>query len=260
MRRFGLAAALLCVATHAVAQSREPASKARVSSPSAATAHAPTAIGAETQAAQAHDGDRKPAEGAKKGPTVSRVSMPPKAPAENPPALRPESPDSHVGGTKASGGYMATGGRPKSGAPALAAEKSKPVVSGAEHMAAKPAPAGAHGPVPAPHGTPVTAAHAASPATAAPDPPAAVSAAVVKPPAAKGPVKLATVPGRLAAALAEFRPEPHGDERDGGAHGVGGSHAKGAESARPRIALTWPKARWRVEWPDADRVMVAWPE
>ncbi len=260
MRTFGLAAALLCVAAHAVAQSHEPASKAGASSPSAATAHAPTARGEETQAAQTHDGDQKPAEAKRKGPTVSRVSMPPKAPAENPPALRPEPPDRHAAATKASGGYEATGGRPKSGAPALVAEKSKPVVSGAQHMAAKPAPAAEHGTVPAPHGAPGTAAHGAAPATTAQDTPAAVSAAVVKAPAAKGPIKLATVHGRLAAALAEFRPEPHGDERDGDAHGVGGWHAKGAESARPRIALTWPKARWRVEWPDADRVMVAWPE
>ena len=142
----------------------------------------------------------------------------------------------------------------------MAGEKSKPVVSGAERMMATPGPAGDHGVAPGPHGASTTTAHGVAPASAAHGAPAAAAPVVVKMPAAGGPIKLAKVHGRLAAALAEFRPEPHGDERDRVPPGGGGPHAKGAEPVRRRIALIWPKARWRVEWADADRVMVVWPE
>lgn len=260
MRILGLATALLCVATHAAAQSHEPAPKAGATPPASATAHAPATKGDDAHAPSAHGGAQPPAETAKKGPTVSRVSRSPKATADDAPAPRAEPLGSHGGGTKAGGAHVASGGRPKSGGPALATERSKPVVSGAERMMAKPEPARDHGAAPGPLGAPTTVSHGVAPAPAAPDTPAAAPAAVVKTPGAKGPVKLATVHGRLAAALAEFRPESHGGERDKDAHVRGGSHAKGAEPARPRIALTWPKARWRVEWPDADRVIVAWPE
>ncbi len=141
----------------------------------------------------------------------------------------------------------------------MAGEKSKPVVSGAERMTATPAPTG-DVVTPGPHGAPSTVSRGVAAAPAAHSAPAAAPSAVVKTPAANGPVKLATVHGRLAAALAEFRPEPHGDERDRVPPGGGGPHAKGAEPVRRRIALIWPKARWRVEWADADRVMVVWPE
>lgn len=259
MRILGLATALLCVATHAGAQPLEPAPKPGAKPPPAATAHAPAAKRDDAHAPSAHDSAQIPAEAAKKGPTVSRVSMPKTAAADDLLAPRAAPPGSHDADTKASGAHVATGGRPTSGEPAIAAGKPKPVVSGAERMA-KPGPAGDHGVAPAPLSATTTAAHGVAPAPAAHGAPAAAPVAVVKTPAAKGPVKLAKVHGRLAAALAEFRPEPHKDAHDKDSTGGGGPHAKGAEPGRPRIALTWPKARWRVEWPDADRVLVAWPE
>lgn len=94
---------------------------------------------------------------------------------------------------------------------------------------------------------------------------AAVSVAPgAKPPAAKGPAKLATVQGRLAAALAEGRREAHaaseGESRDiepapGAAH-----RGRAATPSPARYALTWPKERWRIDWPDVDRVVIAWPK
>ncbi len=257
MQRLGLVTALLCVAAHAAAQSHEPAPKPGATAASAG-AHAPAANadvaraapatkGEVGRAAPAHDSGPKPGEAAKKGPTVSRIATSPKPAAAEAPALYAETPAGQATGGKAPSGYVATSSRPKS-PQASGAEKSKPMVSGADRAASPPASAAAHGTAPAPHGAPAPTGHGDAAASAKHTPPA------------KGPAKLATVHGRLAAALAEFRPEPYAGEREGDAHASGGSHARSADPARPRIALTWPKARWRVEWPDADRVTVAWPE
>ena len=74
--------------------------------------------------------------------------------------------------------------------------------------------------------------------------PAAAAAAA---PAAKGPVALAKVHGRLTAALAGLHEEP--------------ARGRRAAPVPPRYTVTWPAARWRVAWrDDADRVVVSWPE
>lgn len=94
---------------------------------------------------------------------------------------------------------------------------------------------------------PVT--HAASPAAGAVAdahvPPAAPAAAKTLP--AKGPVQLASVHGRLTAALAGLHGEPASAHRPA--------------RATPRYVVSWPAARWRVAWrDDADRIVISWPE
>ena len=91
-------------------------------------------------------------------------------------------------------------------------------------------------------------AHAAAPA-ATHDADAHAPAAAVAPKAsmAKGPVNLATVHGRLTAALAGLHEEPARGHR--------------TVPTPPRYTLTWPAARWRVAWrDDGDRIVVSWPE
>ncbi len=125
--------------------------------------------------------------------------------------------------------------------------RAKPLVSGAR-AAATPDPA---------------AVHAATPDPAAVAPIEHMTPASGSAPPAKSLVKLSTVHGRIQAALAELkRDAPEGDHRGAADHGGGAvspTRLKSAEPARPGYAVTWPMPRWRVEWPDADRILVAWP-
>lgn len=110
--------------------------------------------------------------------------------------------------------------------------------------APKPTPQAAAEHAPAPASAAATGVHASAPAHSEVKPTAAAAA---KTPAGKGPVNLATVHGRLTAALAGLHEEP----------------ARGRRSvpAPPRYTVTWPAVRWRVAWrDDSDRVVVSWPE
>ena len=120
--------------------------------------------------------------------------------------------------------------------------------------AAEPAVAEAHGGAPVKSkakplvsGATAPLAHAAAPPAHAADAHAPAAAVPAKAPVAKGPVNLATVHGRLTAALAGLHEESARGHR--------------TVPAQPRYTLTWPAARWRVAWrDDADRVVVSWPE
>ncbi len=145
--------------------------------------------------------------------------------------------------------------------PAKAAAKSAPLVSRitaapkpTSHAAAEPAEAEGHDSAPVKgkakplvSGATASPAHGAAPAAHDANAHAPAAAVAPKAPVAKGPVALATVHGRLTAALASLHEEP----------------ARGHRTipAPPRYTLTWPAARWRVAWrDDADRVVVSWPE
>lgn len=109
--------------------------------------------------------------------------------------------------------------------------KPKPLVSGSSRATSGSTPA------------PAPAEHAPAVAHGETKPAAAAAAA----PAAKGPVALAKVHGRLTAALAGLHEEP--------------ARGRRAAPVPPRYTVTWPAARWRVAWrDDADRVVVSWPE
>lgn len=121
-------------------------------------------------------------------------------------------------------------------------KKPKVLVSGATAFAV--AKAG-----PAPHGV---------------EPAVMPAAHVVDP---RAPVKLATVPGRIAAALADLHAESKAGQGDAEVHeGAKPAAAmarprRGTAPATPRVVLTWPEVRWRVIWhDDVDRVTVSWPE
>jgi len=172
---------------------------------------------AVTGAAQSHEPAAKG--GAKVAPVVSRITASPKATPQ--PAAEHDDAVAHGG--------AASAGKPK---PLVSGAGRAPHVSrvspsaAAEHAPAEHAPA-VHAPV---------SAHGVEPAAAA-----------VKAPAVKGPVALATVHGRLTAALAELHEAPTRLRRSG--------------PAPPRYTLTWPVARWRVAWRDgSERVVVSWPE
>ena len=109
--------------------------------------------------------------------------------------------------------------------------KPKPLVSGSSRATSGSTPA------------PAPAEHAPAVAHGETKPAAAAAAA----PAAKGPVALAKVHGRLTVALAGLHEEP--------------ARGRRAAPVPPRYTVTWPAARWRVAWrDDADRVVVSWPE
>ena len=120
-----------------------------------------------------------------------------------------------------------------------------------------PAPAAAHGETEAQGGTASTGTPKptvsgpsrvpSAPRVPTPAPVDHAPAAVAKAPAGKGPVNLATVHGRLTAALAGLHEEP--------------ARGRRTAPAPPRYVVTWPAARWRVAWrDDADRVVVSWPK
>lgn len=232
-----LVAVVLACAVEARAQGHEPAP--------AATPHA-------AAHEEPHPGGAPAA--ARKVPTVSRVAAP--TPRVTAPigAVAHEAVDSHAPAV-ATGGYVATGARPKTveGAAHGAGGRPKPVVSGGAVKApivAEPAH-GAAAPV-------ATAAesHASEPVHGR----AAAPAAVAPRDAAQRPVRLADVHTRLAAALADAR-VPTVRESGGAlvAHeGVVGSPT--AMARLRRVVLAWPGPRWQVAWPAAGRVTVRWPQ
>ena len=174
---------------------------------------------AVTAAAQSHEPAAKG--GAKPAPLVSRITAAPKP--------TPKAAAEH-GEADAPGAAAPTG-------------KPKPLVSGSGRVPSVSTPAAAEH-APAPASAAATGVHASASAHSEVKP---APAAAAKTPAGKGPVNLATVHGRLTAALAGLHEEP----------------ARGRRSvpAPPRYTVTWPVARWRVAWrDDSDRVVVSWPE
>ncbi len=178
---------------------------------------------AVTAAAQSHEPAAKT--GAKPAPVVSRITA---APKPTPAAA------------------AADHGEAEAHPAAAAKGKAKPLVSGATAPSAGAAtPAAGHeAEAHARRSAAATRAPAAHAAAAhAPAGPAAAKA-----PPAKGPANLATVHGRLTAALAGLHDEP-----------ARTTHRPAP--APPRYVVTWPAARWRVAWrDDADRVVISWPE
>jgi hypothetical protein len=167
-------------------------------------------------------------------PTVSRIVAPRPATATSPVAHEAPGGGAHDATAAAppKKGYVAVGAKAGGAAVAHAPEgKPKPVVSGAETLAAREP---AH-PTTDEHGA------AAGPASGG----------------SRKPVKLSEVHGRLASALADaLKPAAGRTAADGNGH----DDRPAGHRAPAHVTLVWPGPRWTVAWPTSGRRALTWPD